>query len=949
MHPALRHTILILCAIVAWGCDPSKKNTSEPGIQLSLNEDSLHFLQSKQARWEFIYPMLREPASLTIPQKVRSRELAFARQLYLQQAAKNTKPPLFNWSSVGPFDIGGRTRALALDRSTPGRLLAGAVSGGLWETEDNGFTWTLLTPPDQSHSISSIVQDPRPDHSHIWYYTSGEIIGNSASDPDRQANLYGSGIYKSTDNGKSWSLLEAAGAGSPTRLDTPFDYMSRIVVSPTTGTVFAAGNLTGIYRSDDEGQSFGPIDQQFGSPLPVLGGINDHRWSDIAVNSEGILVATLSSRGPDDTKTNSPGVYLSIDDGIRWFDITPSFFPQNHDRSVIAFAPSNPSRVFVFTLATGTVGEREDTRLYRFDFEELSFGSRSGSVTNLTANLPVLGEAGNIDTQSSYNMALAVKPDNQDFVLLGAHNLYRSRNGFTDAVPSRLESWIGGYDSPNNDFTLYPGHHPDMHVLLFDPQNPNTLWTASDGGIHVTTDISSSEVIQWQNRNLGFVTTQFYAVDLPQLSGDPRIAGGTQDNGTPFFRLDDISQSSRNISGGDGGKIYFGDQYAFVNQQLGSLLRLEYNNQGNPTFQNLSYVQPESATGQLFVNPFAVDPGNESVVYYAGDDVLWRHLDITSIPGNQRNNSGTDQGWERMNIPLLQPRSLSALTVSITPAHVLYYAASDTRSENVLPPVLYRIDDAASDTYIAEALALPAVPQGSYIVDIAINPEDADEILVVLSNYEIDGLYHSRDRGNSFSIVEGNLAGGNNMTGPSLRAAEIIPSSEGPIYVIGSSTGIYSARNLAGSDTIWEQEAPEALGNVVIWDLDQRPADGWIAAATHGRGIFLGSTDPAFNPFTFSEFVSLEAAYPNPFVSSTRISYNLQYNSKVNLDLFDLTGRRILSVTSSPEKEAGRHEVILNSNDLPAGIYFYSLVATPLEGPASGNQTRKTKKIALIR
>ena len=940
--------IPILCLALIWGCNPSVDERLQEEEQTLVQLPPAANKASKKARWDYVYPMLRDPASLSIPPQVRSRELAFAKQHRLHTANKTTRPPSFSWSSVGPFDLGGRTRALALDATTPERLLAGAVSGGLWETEDNGVSWTLLTPPEQSHSISSIAQDPRPGHQHLWYYTSGELIGNSASDPDRQANLHGAGVFKSEDNGKTWALLEAAGAGNPTRLDTPFDYMSRVVVSPTTGTVFLAGNLTGIYRSDDEGRSFGPIDPDFGNPSPVLGGINDHRWSDIAVNSEGILIATLSSRGPDDTKQTAPGVYLSIDDGVRWFNITPSFFPANHDRSVIAFAPSEPSRVFIFTLAVGNIRDREDTRLTRIDLGALSFGSQNWESTNLTSNLPILGTAGNIDTQSSYNMALAVKPDNADFILLGAHNLYRSRNGFQDPVPSLRESWIGGYDAQNNDFTLYPGHHPDMHVLLFDPSRPETVWTASDGGVHVTDDIESYEFLSWQHRNRGFVTTQFYAVDLSSTPGDPRIAGGSQDNGTPFFRLDDLSLASRNISGGDGGKMYFGQEFAFVNQQFGTMLRLEYNAAGNPTFQNLSYVHPAGASGQLFVNPFAVDPNNESIVYYAGNDELWRNGDINSIPGNQRDNEGTDQGWERMTIPSLAPRSLSALTISSNPAHVLYYAASDTRPENVLPPVLFKIENAQSTSYSATPLPLPGLPAGSYIIDIAVHPDNAEEILVVLSNYEIDGLYHSLDGGNSFTIVEGNLAGAN-LTGPSLRAAEIIPAADGVIYAVGSSTGLYSTRLLDGPETVWVQEAPEALGNVVVWDLDQRPAEGLVAAASHGRGIFLGSTNPDFNPFSFSENLSLEPAFPNPFTTTAQIRYFLKYTSQVQIDLYDLAGRKVQTLQSMSIRESGGHEIQVQSDQLAAGTYLYSLLASPTEGPSAGALVRETKKITLIR
>ena len=322
--------------------------------------------------------MLRNPATNSIPAAIRSRELRHADRVFQETRQINKQKKAFNWFEVGPFDVGGRTRALAIDIDNFSRLLAGGVSGGLWESLDRGASWNQIDLDAGNLSVTYIAQDPRPGSTNEWYYASGEFSGNSASDASRIAPYYGSGIYKSTDSGNTWFLLPAGQAGDEVNFDSPFDFANRIAISPTTGSLFISSNAVGIFRSNNGGETFGaiPAGQRF--PDPVLGGINDHFWSDVAVNQNGVVLATLSSVGSDDNTDFDPGVYVSNDDGINWTDITPTSFPSNHGRSVVAFAPSNPDIAYVFTTSLGVVNEREDVRLHKIDVN-------NGSSVNLTA------------------------------------------------------------------------------------------------------------------------------------------------------------------------------------------------------------------------------------------------------------------------------------------------------------------------------------------------------------------------------------------------------------------------------------------------------------------------------------------------------------------------------------------------------------------------------------
>lgn len=66
--------------------------------------------------------------------------------------------------------------------------------------------------------------------------------------------------------------------------------------------------------------------------------------------------------------------------------------------------------------------------------------------------------------------------------------------------------------------------------------------------------------------------------------------------------------------------------------------------------------------------------------------------------------------------------------------------------------------------------------------------------------------------------------------------------------------------------------------------------------------------------------------YPNPFNPTTKIDYELPYNGKVSIILFDLSGREVASLVNEI-KTAGYYEVQLNANNLSSGTYVYKIFA----------------------
>jgi hypothetical protein len=99
---------------------------------------------------------------------------------------------------------------------------------------------------------------------------------------------------------------------------------------------------------------------------------------------------------------------------------------------------------------------------------------------------------------------------------------------------------------------------------------------------------------------------------------------------------------------------------------------------------------------------------------------------------------------------------------------------------------------------------------------------------------------------------------------------------------------------------------------------------------------------------------SLFQNYPNPFNPSTKIKYSVPQASNTTIKVFDVLGNEIETLVNE-EKPAGNYEITWNATNLPNGVYFYQLKATPSGGQAgshsigSGQSFVETKKMILLK
>ncbi|MEP7229738.1 MAG: T9SS type A sorting domain-containing protein [Ginsengibacter sp.] len=925
----------------------AKKNK----LVIAENKEEYEREEFVKNRLQYEFDILKSPATGQIPKNIFKKEIEFARSLPVKDARGSglfTPQNLNTYSLAGPDNIGGRTRAFAIDKrygtGTNNVILSGSVSGGIFRTTDGGVTWTKVTPQTDIHNVTSIAQDPRPGFQDTWYAGGGESLGNSATDIG--AFYFGFGILKSTDNGLTWTQLTLnvtdinGGALAPGTLETfdnVFDIVHKIIVSPANGNVYIAGHRR-LVRSTDGGASFRVV---FGGSVPAT---SDAGQMDIVSNNSGKLYLAVSGGNPDITLR---GIWTSASgDANTWariaggqtlgVDSLPGWRANSYDtagpkRIILALAPSNQNLLFAF-YQNGLGQENKNGAHPEADLFKINLSPNTS--TNLSANMPDFpGQLDGIDPialQGGYDMAIAIKPDDPNVIFVGGTNLYRSTDGFTTNTKTQ---WIGGYRNQNPiTAETYPNSHADIHGLFFDPTNPNTAFTINDGGIQKTDSImanKSTDPVPWTMVSK-YQTLQYNFVAIDPGAGQNNFFGGAQDNGC-YFRVDGIAKPNDQfkISGGDGASVSIASVTdnaftVYFSSQFGNLTRDITNDFVSITPSGLT-ANPDGGFGD-FVTYFKSDFDNPQDLYYVNFNRLFRTNKASTV---------TSAGWEELKgvaTAVNSPKpsgtdvSIRALELSRGPYtvdHVLYIGTSDGH--------LYRLNDPENATLTAVPLDITPTGLNGNISDIAVNPNNDNEVLLTVSNYGTTNIFYSTN-GKSAIPTWKNAEG--NLTLPSIRSCMIVvkkdatgkPATE---YYVGTSVGLYSTTNINTSSVNWEREGDNVLGMALTTSLDYRPQDNTLLVGTHGNGMFYtntgttnynpnsGTTDPNLPPDTFIQFI-----YPG----FTRGNVNIVKGNLLNVNtmsvvIYNMSGQLVYSINTSYQTS------IIDVKRFPAGGYVLKIVS----------------------
>ena len=684
-------------------------------------------------RWEWFYQQRAFPF-----QRVPGGALERARtQMSFMRSLQSSVPPMIagsRWQPIGP-------RAIPASGISTGRISTIAVHPTnpniIYVGGAQGGVWRST--------------DSGANWTPLTDYECSLAMGSLAIDPANPSivyaatgeqhfsgdSYYGCGVLRSTDGGNNWTRL---GASVFVR-----SRIARLLIVPSTAGSTASTRLllaadSGIYRSVDGGANW--TRQRTGTFTDVV----------LDPTNENIVYAAA----------RRVGVFRSSDGGVTWEQLNLSAPAANVGRINLAISPTAPRTLYAA-------------------IENFSGGALLGiwKTTDAGATWTQLPSTGlSCGTQCWYDMTIAVHPTDENMVYFGGLSLYRSVNG--------------GLNFTN----IGIGIHVDQHYLLFDPQNPQRLYVANDGGIYRSNDAGTT----WASLNSGLALTQFYSGISLHPSEFAIVLGGTQDNGTLRYNN---STTWAPVIGGDGGftainydnpLIQFGETQWTANSTSGGPRRSD----GGAFVRKVSGIN--TAESALFIPPLVMDPTDSRVLYF-GTVRLYR-------------TDNSAESWAAISPVFATNARVSAIApATADPATI--YIATNTGQVHV-----------TSNTGAVWELRTSGLPTRS-VTDLAVDPRDPLTAVVTFSGFGTPHIYRTTNAGVSWSNISGNL--------PDMPVNSILldPASRG-LLLAGSDLGVFMSADTGRTWTILDDGMP----NVAVFDLAYNSATASLVAATHGRGMF---------------------------------------------------------------------------------------------------------------
>jgi hypothetical protein len=1004
-------------------------------LSLNTNQSNLYKprvekLSGKTQSWHNALAYYSLVKANQVTGEISAQDVLAARKSVEEKTMQRSGSLGLSWQEVGPDNVGGRTRAILIDKDDNKKLFCGGVSGGLFMSTNQAASWQRVEGFYENLIVASIAQGP---NGEIYVGTGSDFDGPSGGGG---SGFLGRGVYKSVDGGITWTrLLSASPSANNNQTGPEWVTVNAIEVDQNNGTVYAAMNR-GLRMSTDGGETWtNPVFLDENCTFANTG-----QGQDVVVKNDGGVVAVISGRIVISDNPTEP---------CSFKEKTGSGFPSGQ-RTEITLHPTDNDYLYSISSSGGEVNAINR--------------SIDGGHTWTLLQSPIAGyfggDGGLCNGQCYYDLTIGVNPFNKEDIIIGGVQLWRWNGNLTRIAVE--------FPGPGT-FQYYV--HSDKHAVVFDKTEQNIVYIGTDGGVAKSVDGGKT----YFEANRGLNIYQIYGLGF---DSDGKVMAGSQDNGTKEMtgKGGQTPLEGTNILGGDGydcdysnindvyfASIYYQALYRGVDGAgagpfcvpsgcpdisegpIGSFytkvrlwetlndpyskskIRFENVNEkqgiqkGNNVKRNFSAtVEKQQEASKLMpgtVKVYAGVPGtstyqevidsattstsgvfigdgNGTVNYITGEfsvnfDYAPKTTETIWVDFGIKYNAGdvlyfnSESSTTAVKIPIkytLPYNLLPGDVIEVQDPVQSWVAANDLSGVSItrdglklsktaqwfkVPNVvgsfvhslefssdgnhlfvggdngqLWRVSNLREVYTLADLTSKATITRigsfGQVVTGIAVDPNNADHVIVTLGNYGNNNYVYrsttattapSATGVGSFTSIQGDL--------PKMPVYDaIVDINNSGRILIGTEYGMWGTDNINGSSTSWSDENAE-MGYVPVFDVRQQtnpfsmtPHKGMVYVGTHGRGAWKSASLTSIKtPEVIASgdgFVSKLKVYPNPMSSNGTISFELNNSAEGKITIFDLNGRAVKTI-SKKAYQAGNNIVDINIDELQPGTYVTTL------------------------
>ena len=768
------------------------------------------------------------------------------------------------FKNIGPAAMSGRVVDVDVNPAEPTEFYVAYATGGLWHTVNNGQSFVPIFDSANVIGLGDVaVHWPSKT---IWLGT-GEANSSRSS-------YSGIGVFKSTDNGKSWGHLGLAET----------HHIGEIIVHPNDANiawVAALGHLyspnkeRGVYKTTDGGNTWKQtlyVDDKTGA---VEMDINPKNPNELYA---ALWYKTRSAWNFEESGKTS-GIYKSTNGGDTWTLITggSSGFPQTNGTGRIGMVVSHQNTNVVYAVLDNqdrmpdTAIKKIDSSTYVLrDFEKLTqqqfasldskrldtFFKKNRMTPKYTAiKVKEKVASGKIKPNAIFEYLFDANEALFNTPIIGAE-VYRSDDAGKswrkmNKKPLGLFSSYGYYFgrifiSPANDAKLVivgvsvdmstdsgrtfksigkNNTHSDHHVCWINPNRDSHFVLGNDGGVNITYDNG----VHWFKANTPAVG-QFYAITTDNAK-PYRVYGGLQDNGvwvgnTVKQRVGDGTNFDtlgyKSIGGGDGMQVqvdtrdnrttYSGSQFGF------------YGRTHTDTGGYFS-IYPRNELGEEafrfnWQTPIALSTHNQDVLYYATNKF---HRSLNKGDNIQALTGDLTNGKKEGDVPFG-----TSTTIAESPMKFgLLYLGTDDGNIHVSKDGGYN--------WTKINVALPKIPQGLYVSRVTTGAFKEGRVYASLNGLRNDHftpyLFVSDDYGTTWKQL------GKDLPHEPINVIKEDPKSDSILYA-GTDGGLYVSIDAGNTWMAWTNGIPYSIP---IHDIAIQQRENEIVLGTHGRSLYIAT------------------------------------------------------------------------------------------------------------